>query len=251
MSDLSAEPQITIFNSSVLETLKGEPRSIRISRLDQGSRLASLEPRLQETVTFSRGQRPSERRIYAASGDLYSQQLYLYDPNGHLHQIKSFDSSGVQFRTENVSRMPNGTEITEARDQNNHLVERVTTRRDGEGRILESTSIDVSGVSNTKQIDVTAQYDSQGEPVILKVLLKHSEGGSVLFRTEYRAGRQELTMYDSSTDGGPLTPLTQTSAGASTEIEQITQKDEKGNWTKKEVSGPRGSAEIVREIIYY
>jgi hypothetical protein len=272
---MSAHNQIWIFNSGFAqEEIKGEPRSVRVERRDLRPQVGSPPADtayLQEVTEYGPGGKKAERSIYRPDGTLSYREVYEYASEGHLITLMTFDGTGKEVqKTRAVRSTDTGLEERVVMNADGKELTRLVTRMDAAGRVIESTSIDLS---DNSQVHQTTRYNTEGHPVGSEITFQNSPPGLPSRMEIIRRADNEFITTSYGPDGTILTQTETREDNASREssmrfagnnsrqmitIEQIESKDAEGNWTKKTIFERKALtqlrepvAEIYRTITYY
>lgn len=268
---LLTSAQILLFNASFTdEEIRGEPKIVRIERqdhvVDSDRERTNSTQYLQDATEYLPGRRKAERRVYLPDGALSRRELYEYGDDG-LTKIRTYGRTGAEQGTRSIRAHEDGTEETVLVNGEGKELERTITKRDGAGRILESTSIDLP--QNT-EIHLGLRYDNQGRLTEGQITSKPTDGIALRVEIAHQEDKDVISCYTSDgmllsrgdrrvRDSGEssMVVFNQSNSPRKT-IERIDLRDANGNWTKKTILERKQStqtdepvASLHRDITYY
>lgn len=223
------------------EPIVGEPEVIRTERQELSPE--SSQPYLREIERYHRDRQISERLVYAPDGAVSYRELYARGTNGESVEATMLDESGALVRRRTTHILQTGAQETLTVDAAGTEVERVVSRFDDAGRLLESTS---TGGPHAMRIDLQVTYGAGIEPREARVTFSQPGGPSRVVRFHFEAGQIASTSFEGQ--GASAPPVT---------VHRIDSRDEHGNWMEMTILTSRPAVEalqptaIVRRSIQY
>lgn len=256
---LVASDQMLLFNTGTADKpIRGEPKLIRIERLDLSGGPTAAVPYLHEFVLFERDRGPSERSISNPDGTLQFREVYLYISDGRLAKVTTLDGSGAVSRIETIRSLSPETEERVATDGNENEIERTVTVRDHDGKVLSSDLTELGEEAENKRIRLEVKYDLEGTPAEALTLFEKNDGSTLEYEVTFRGGQEESLRVYYAAKGAPRTLVAQPGKGGKGTIDRVDSVDQNGNWTKKTIleldqntQESKILAEITRTITYY
>lgn len=256
-----------MFNADVrAKKLKGSPKVVRIERQEtagptEGARF------LQEITEYRPDGREVERSIYRPDGTLSYRFFYEYSDEGDLSKITTVDGSGKTVQSRLLRSLEMGDEEEITLDSNGSELQRMITKRDRSGRVIESAVLDASGAMSVRLIlhndERGLLRDGEltlGDQVAVRVEVKHEIPDRTIV-TCYAPDGSMLMRIETPEDefNGELGQVlfADGSSNQLTKIEKIDARDDVGNWIQKTIV--QGSTDqpiqvamkVTRTITYY
>ncbi len=144
--------EVEFLNCEPVEELKGNPRRICLEGRDHGSEEVSLQAWLDYfpgTLRQSQAFRPDGSFAYFC--------ICEYDENRKLVREATFLQGDLQTETLYTPRDEAGVQEAITVSATGKELQRVVTRRDAQGRVVECTNL-----SETGEAHLTARYDDDG-----------------------------------------------------------------------------------------
>jgi len=184
--------EVEELNSEPVEELKGNPRRIRLEARDNGSN----EINLQAWQDYFPGTRHRQAQSFRPDGSFSYFCLCEYDENLNLVRGATFLQGDLQTETRYLPPDEKGLQEAITVSASGRELQRVITRCDAQGRVVECTNL-----SETGRAHLTARYADDGNV---------ADG--------------LVTLPDGSEIKLPITP---------NPVYQVVTRDAEGNWTER------------------
>lgn len=214
------------------EELRGNPRHVRLERQEH----VTDEAHLYQTSEYFPGARIRESQTYRPDGTLSYRCIFEYADDGTLATQNTYLEGTLCWQTKCSKGTEPGVEVTTSSGPDGEELERVETKRNEDGQILDCTLTELS--SNRQTHLLISNFDDQGRPRQHIITFDGEQGKRIRCLTSYPLGSSPVTIY--------YLPDGQTFE-LDAAVYKVNSRDSTGNWTKKTTS----SATLYRTIEYY